>query len=424
MKIILTSLFLFLSITSYSQKVVGIRFEEKLTWEQIKEKAKKENKYIFLDFYTTSCVPCRKMKTTIFSKKEVGEFFNENFINVALQIDKTKKDNKHVQKWYLDANKLKTQYNIQAYPTYLFLNPEGNLAHTLIGGDFDVKSFISKAKQALDPKTQYEKLKIEYQNGNRDTSFLLHLIQIAQISDNGTNLSTFINSYLATQSNLLTAKNIKFISQCTTSSKDIGFNILLNYPKKINSIIGNSERNRILYEIAFDEEILPLVRINGKKKIYGGGMIVYEGDINKSPDWDAVKNKVTLKYNDLSNRIMVEAKCDYFLSLKDWDSLNYTLLEYINQEKEVDSELIYRFSWWFLLACNESTQLKKALKWSDILNNTSKTNDYNCYIGLLYKSGEINLALKLLKNYAQHSKSAYENEIYQKLKIGKVFWKN
>lgn len=37
----------------------GIHFEHTLTWQQVQEKAKAENKYIFIDCFTTWCGPCK-----------------------------------------------------------------------------------------------------------------------------------------------------------------------------------------------------------------------------------------------------------------------------------------------------------------------------------------------------------------------------
>jgi len=38
----------------------GIRFVQGLTWEKVVKRAKKENKYIFVDCYTTWCGPCKR----------------------------------------------------------------------------------------------------------------------------------------------------------------------------------------------------------------------------------------------------------------------------------------------------------------------------------------------------------------------------
>jgi thiol:disulfide interchange protein len=43
----------------------GIRFEHGLSWAQVKEKAKAENKYIFMDCYATWCGPCKAMDKNV-----------------------------------------------------------------------------------------------------------------------------------------------------------------------------------------------------------------------------------------------------------------------------------------------------------------------------------------------------------------------
>ena len=49
----------FLASNARSQKN-GIYFENSLTWEQVEQKAKDENKYIFIDCYATWCGPCKE----------------------------------------------------------------------------------------------------------------------------------------------------------------------------------------------------------------------------------------------------------------------------------------------------------------------------------------------------------------------------
>lgn len=93
----------------------GIDFVKGLSWAQIKKKAKTENRYIFVDVFTTWCVPCIKMDKEVFSQKKVGDFFNKNFINVKVQADKGKNDSDPVKRWYSDAAYIAATYNIDSY---------------------------------------------------------------------------------------------------------------------------------------------------------------------------------------------------------------------------------------------------------------------------------------------------------------------
>ena len=48
----------------------GIVFAEGLSWETVLQKAKQENKYIFMDCYTTWCGPCKMLAKNVFPREE------------------------------------------------------------------------------------------------------------------------------------------------------------------------------------------------------------------------------------------------------------------------------------------------------------------------------------------------------------------
>src|SRR5579872_1581201 len=81
----------------------GIHFENGMSWEQIKGKAKVENKYIFVDCYASWCGPCMKMDQDVYSRDSVGDIVNSHFISVKVQMDTSKKDNDTIKTWYADA---------------------------------------------------------------------------------------------------------------------------------------------------------------------------------------------------------------------------------------------------------------------------------------------------------------------------------
>src|SRR5579864_9669023 len=68
----------------------GMHFEEGMSWQQVLAKAKKENKYIFVDCYTTWCGPCKYMSKEIFPLKETGDAVNPHYICIGIQIEDRK----------------------------------------------------------------------------------------------------------------------------------------------------------------------------------------------------------------------------------------------------------------------------------------------------------------------------------------------
>jgi thiol:disulfide interchange protein len=81
--------------------------------EAVLKRAKAENKLVFVDFYTSWCLPCKIMEQGAFVDYDLAEFMNKNFLNVRVNaedgIGKTHKQN----------------FLVFAYPTLLFLNGDG-----------------------------------------------------------------------------------------------------------------------------------------------------------------------------------------------------------------------------------------------------------------------------------------------------------
>jgi len=59
------------------------------------------------------------MSEQIFSQKEVGEYFNAHFINVAMRMDKTAKDTAR-SRTGMPMPPHPKEFSIEIYPTYLF----------------------------------------------------------------------------------------------------------------------------------------------------------------------------------------------------------------------------------------------------------------------------------------------------------------
>lgn len=92
----------------------GIHFF-KGSWQEAVNKAKKENKIIFLDIYATWCGPCKMLKKRTFTNKDLGVFYNNNFINIALDGEKG------------DGAMLMEKYNLRGFPSLLFIDGNQNV---------------------------------------------------------------------------------------------------------------------------------------------------------------------------------------------------------------------------------------------------------------------------------------------------------
>ncbi len=136
-----------------AQSKTGINFEYTLNWTEIRAKAKAENKFIFVDCYTTWCGPCKQMDRKTFVSDTVGSFMNDKFISVKVQMDSTDKDNERIKNWYNDARMLQNLYKIEGYPTCWFIQPDGHMIYRSEGFK-TVSEFLEIARIAIDAQSQ------------------------------------------------------------------------------------------------------------------------------------------------------------------------------------------------------------------------------------------------------------------------------
>jgi thiol:disulfide interchange protein len=134
MKKILFTLAILFSLHTISQ-AQGINFF-KGTWKEALEAAQAANKPIFVDAYTTWCGPCKFMAAKVFTDTTVGEYYNESFINVKYDMEKG------------DGPDFANKYRVTAYPTLLYLTPEGKVLHRVMGAK-QIDGFINEGKKAL-----------------------------------------------------------------------------------------------------------------------------------------------------------------------------------------------------------------------------------------------------------------------------------
>ena len=163
MKRVLYSLLLCMAtVMAHAQTDEGIKFFDG-TYEEALVKAKAENKLLFLDCYADWCGPCFKMAKEIFTLKEVGEYFNAHFISLKCNMEKN------------EAGKaLRKRFDVQSYPTLLFVSPEGFVTGRRRGFT-GTDSLLAFARKALDNGTQSDEKR--FATGERDEAFLKKYIQ-------------------------------------------------------------------------------------------------------------------------------------------------------------------------------------------------------------------------------------------------------
>lgn len=113
----------------------GIQFEN-ISFDEAIKKAKSSNKLIFIDAYAVWCGPCKWMSANTFTDKEVGDFFNDNFINLKIDMEKGEGPN------------LSRKFKVTAYPTLFFINKDEEIVKRVLGAK-PPKEFLQIGQSVL-----------------------------------------------------------------------------------------------------------------------------------------------------------------------------------------------------------------------------------------------------------------------------------
>ncbi|MCZ4224532.1 thioredoxin family protein [Pedobacter rhodius] len=177
------------------------------TWTDLLAESKKQQKLIFLDFYTDWCPPCKRMDAEIFPNKTVGEVYNKLFINYKINAEKG------------NGIELAKKFGVRAYPTWLFVDELGNMV--LRADDYmSAANFIDLGQRAALKRndtgslTQFEK---RFLDGERELVFLREYI-VKLTSMKVTN-SAILNTYVK----CLPANKVNQADEIMFLGKNIGF---------------------------------------------------------------------------------------------------------------------------------------------------------------------------------------------------------
>lgn len=101
---------------------VLVNFDYSSRMSSAMEKSKSTGKFIFMDFYTDYCPPCKVMDKEVFGNREFANYLNANFVNLKVNGGKTEGAN------------LASMFGVRAFPTLIFADHNGHALMRKEGG--------------------------------------------------------------------------------------------------------------------------------------------------------------------------------------------------------------------------------------------------------------------------------------------------
>jgi len=401
-------LLMLLPFLTQAQVDTGVHFEHGLSWSAIQAKAKAENKYIFMDCFTTWCGPCRYMSTTIFPQEETGNYFNDKFISVKVQLDTTAGDAANIKAWYADGHDIAVKYGVRAYPTYLIFAPDGQIIHRTVGSSPTAKEFISHISESFDSTKQYYTLLNQYKSGRRDTAFLHKVAMSCFHAYDLAGGNAVANEWLATQSDLFSRDALYLQEAFTQKSTDKYFSTFTDNPAEVDKVLGPGFANMKVRNIFANE-------VPTRKP----------GD-NRPPDWTALHKKIAAKLPAEADELTARVKITYYMGKKDFPDFEKAMVAYMKtyNDKISDGEL-NNIAWSVFQNCPDMTCVSDVLDWSKRLKDNTDPTLVDTYANILYKLGKkddaIALETKAMSLAGDTDKASFQQTI-DKMRRGEKTW--
>ena len=336
----------------------GIHFEHG-SFAELLAKARKENKMIMADAYTTWCGPCKWMVKNIFPDDSVAAFYNKNFINAKIDMEKG------------EGVGLAKKYDVACYPTYLFIDENGKLIHRASGG-MEAKPFVELGIAALSPEKQFASMKKKYDTGTMTADEMAAYI----LMKGRTCLSSKeeMAKYFPAQSDaeLLQERNWNIMRE--------NFMNLNVESREFQYLIKNRSEFEKKYPAGEVEMVI--------NESYSSALFNY---IKEGDNEGFKKTKDEIKKLNFTNgeELILSADMEMYKSQKDWNGYGKTAIEYIDKFGKEDAGLLNNTAWSFYENISDKTLLAKAEEWAK--HAAELHPDYasmDTYTAVLFKLGK------------------------------------
>jgi hypothetical protein len=125
-------------------------------WQEMLEKARATDRYIFMAVSAVWCGPCRVLERDVFTLDSVADFFNQNFFNTKYDMEKG------------DGIAIRNKYAVSAVPTLLWIDPKTEEVVHRVAGARSGSDLIEQGETALrSDNTSLYALRKEYEESGK-----------------------------------------------------------------------------------------------------------------------------------------------------------------------------------------------------------------------------------------------------------------
>ena len=386
--------------TIYAQEV-PIQFIQNVSWEQLLEKAQNEGKFIFIDVYTDFCSPCKLMDKTVFTQQEVGIYYNQNFINVKMNM-------------LLDAHEsFVMKHKLHSAPSLMFFSPNGELIDMEVGY-MSAEKFLALGQEIqnmyediyvyyvfnqhyTELKDNSEKIVIEQPKAAKKAINMTYEPKLTVYADSVhtpvQNLARFANLDDAYRNGNIDALQMRQYAYFLKEYRKPYNTIVNKYLNAENQNLESKENQEFIYNFSINLENKAidyfLAHLDEYKIKYGSKKVnekvcsaILHSVMTAIKERDYAlfdKAKETIEKINIEDKewFMFKMEALFYQGIEKWDEYTKVVSKYLNVHTIDDPFLLNDFPLKFEQFGNEK-HLPKALKW---INTSLKIEDeyYNNY---------------------------------------------
>ncbi len=371
MKKFISGLFLFSAVAAFSQE--AIQFQD-LPFKDLIAKAKKEKKIVFIDAYASWCGPCKMMERNVFTQKSVGDYYNSNFINAHFDMEKG------------EGREIASRYGVRSYPTYLFLNGDGELVSQNYGY-MEAGMFLTMAQDVNSPNNKKGSLKDRFAAGEKDPEFLINIMKLNSSSDfsfaKAASERYFENRKKTEE---LTKEDVGLLLFFLKSTEDKNYKTFTDRKAEIIKFLPEETYKEFDNQIRLGSIVEQSIDHKNKR--------INDAYFMKTAEPLVGKHDAEIKLN--------QTKLSYYEQNANFPEYEKAALEYYRNTEAFEPNELLKAAWIFSEQVKTPSSLKKAAEWAEKSVMRGETSE-NTYIlaRLYYLTGKKDTA----KTYAEMSKN-------------------
>ncbi|MFN4080665.1 MAG: thioredoxin family protein [Saprospiraceae bacterium] len=307
----------------------GIAFE-KGAWADLMAEAARRDQLIFVDAYAAWCGPCKRMDREVFSREDVGAFFNSRFVNAKIDMEKG------------EGPELAAAFEVNLYPTLLFIDAQGQMAHYAVGYH-SPDELIELGRRALTPSLRLAVLESDYAAGERSDTLLERLLQARAAA-------------LHPQTDQLAAQLLDLRKGRWLEPANMDL-IMLYVSDPYSPHFAFFKKNADLFAEQYSREAVRAKCDHVMAERLEAEPDMLLGDIQRL---------IGAAYpEDLAPRVASAYRISYFMERGEAQAFAHAAIDHYARYPSADPEELNEIAWIFYKNFDERSLLEKAIEWAD-----------------------------------------------------------